>query len=83
VTNALTNVWFGISLTSLLFFPHRFLRVILWGLVLAIVLNAYWIALDVKNNGYPSSLRIGYYLWVGSFLVLAFGARLALKRRST
>ena len=77
VPSALTNGWFVISLAVLILSQHRFILVILWGLVLATLVNTLWFVLD----GDRSDLRVGYYLWLASFLVLTTGAWRAWKTR--
>ena len=66
------------SLALLVRWPHRLNGRILWGLVICTLVNAHWVVFDDGNR---SNYLIGYYLWMGSFLVLAVGARSILKRR--
>ena len=71
VMSGLSNLWFVMSLAVLAVWPRRLNRAILWGLALLAVVNALWLVLSDNR----ADLRIGYYLWLGSFVVLAATAR--------
>ena len=71
VLSGLTNIGFLASVAVLAFWPQRFTRAIFCGLVLATIINALWFVLSDERG----DLRIGYYLWLGSFIVLAMAAR--------
>ena len=72
VLSALTNVGFLASVAILAFSRQRFRRWTFWFLVTATIVNSLWFVLSDQR----SDLRIGYYLWLGSFIVLAVTARL-------
>lgn len=72
VVSALTNFWFVLSSVVLALLPLRSKRGVFWGLVLAALVNATWLLL-IEDRG---DVRIGYYLWLGSFFALAAAARL-------
>jgi hypothetical protein len=71
VLSALTNIGFVISAAMLAAWPQRFQRGIFWFLVLASIVNALWFVLSDERG----HLRIGYYLWLSSFIALAVAAR--------
>ena len=72
VISAMTNAWFVVSLAVLAFFSAaRPAQSLFWGLLMAVIVDAIWFLLTD-----PGDLRVGYYLWVGSFLALAVAARL-------
>lgn len=68
IASGLTNVLFLAALLALATARARWLPVSTRGLIAAAVLNLYWFVMMGDDRG---ELRIGYYLWVGSFLVLA------------
>ncbi len=68
--SGLTNLavlWVVVSLARPASRPHA--RTLGWALLIATAVNASWI-----SPGEIADLRIGYYLWLGSFLVMAIGA---------
>ena len=67
VGSALTNFVFIAALAVLSLGPRTASRGVFWGLLSAALLNAHWFVLVDER----SDLFIGYYMWVGSFLVLA------------
>jgi hypothetical protein len=71
VLSGLTNPWFLASLAVLAFWSPRFTREVFWGLALATLINTLWFVVPSERG----DLRIGYYLWLGSFIVLAAAAR--------
>ena len=71
VLSALTNIGFVASAAILASWPQRFRRGTFWSLVLATIVNTLWFVLSDER----SDLRIGYYLWLSSFIVLAVAAR--------
>lgn len=71
--SALTNVLFVAALVALAAARPTWLRASTWGLMGAAVLNLYWLAMMGDDRG---ELRIGYYLWVASFPVLALATHL-------
>lgn len=70
VGSALTNLVFIAALAVLGWGPPRASRGVFWGLLLAALLNTHWFLLFDD----PSDLRIGYYTWVASFVILAVAA---------
>ncbi|MDH3455515.1 MAG: hypothetical protein OER90_01620 [Gemmatimonadota bacterium] len=70
VVSALTNFLFVAALAHMLWRPGTYGRAVCWLLVAATVINATWFLLD----GDRGALRLGYYLWVSSFAVLATAA---------
>ena len=69
----LTNVWFLLAVIILLRGPHSKRRIVGWGLLVAALVNTYWL---VMFFGETTELRLGYYLWLGSFAVVAASALL-------
>jgi hypothetical protein len=67
VLSGLTNAWFLFSVAALKGRPATSNRVLFWGAILAVLINAQWFVLVDPR----SDLRIGYYLWFTSFAVLA------------
>lgn len=70
VVSALTNVLFVAALAHVLWRPGTHGRAVCWVLVAATVINATWFFL----GGDRGELRLGYYLWVASFAVIATAA---------
>ena len=67
VLSGLTNGWFLFSVAALSRRRVAPQRVLLWGSILAVLLNAYWfMAFDDASD-----LRVGYYMWLASFVLLA------------
>jgi len=62
--SGLTNAWFLIAVVGI---RTRRLskRLLVTGLLLAALINTYWLAVGLGN------LRVGYYLWAASYWVLA------------
>ena len=79
VLSGLTNIGFLASVAVLAFWPQRYTRAIFRGLVLATIINALWFVLSAERG----DLRIGYYLWLGSFMVLAEAARSIPQHKSS
>jgi hypothetical protein len=75
--SALTNVWFLVALAILVLWPHRTKRGVFWGLVFAALLNTLWLLFFGDDL---DELRMGYYLWLSSYLLLAAAARLIAVR---
>lgn len=73
VASGLTNLMFVAALVALATARPSWLRASAWGLIVAAVLNLYWFAMMGDDRG---ELQIGYYLWVGSFPLLAGAAHL-------
>jgi len=71
VLSALTNIAFLAAAAVLTSWPQRFRRGIFWSLMSAAIINALWLVLSAERG----DLRIGYYLWLSSFIVLAVVAR--------
>ena len=71
VGSGLSNLLFISALIGLLVRPSPGARIARWGLALAALLNTQWFAMSGRED-----LRAGYYLWVGSFALLAVGAHL-------
>ena len=71
VLSALTNIGFLAAVAALAFWLQRLSRGVFGGLVLATIINALWFVLSDDRG----DLRIGYYLWLSSFIVLAAAAR--------
>jgi hypothetical protein len=69
VSSALTNVVFVALLAHLVLQPAVYRRSAAWALVLAFVINCTWLI-----SGDREYLRLGYYLWVTSFALLALAA---------
>lgn len=75
VISALSNLWFVLSFALHAFFPMKSRGVVFGGLVVAALVNTFWLLLaDIGD------LRIGYYLWLGSFVILALATRWASPR---
>jgi hypothetical protein len=70
VLSGLTNVWLVLAVVLLLRREVRPRRVLVAGLFVAAVINAMWVVLF---DGF-GDLRIGYYLWTVSFVLLAAAA---------
>jgi hypothetical protein len=68
VLSGLTNGWFLFSIAALTVWPVLARRALFWGLLLAALVNAQWFVLSGSDRAH---LRIGYYLWLASFLLLA------------
>ncbi len=76
--SALTNVVMLVSVPIVLARSGRVRRVVAWAAIAAVVLNSYWFIADPDRV----ELRIGYYLWWLSFLMLGVGLlRLARQRQ--
>lgn len=73
VASGLSNALFLAALVALATARPGWLRASTWGLIVAAVLNLYWFVMMGDDRG---ELRIGYYLWVGSFPLLAAAAHL-------
>lgn len=76
VVSGLSNVL--VLLTTLVFLSRsiRAFHIIGWSLGGAALVHMYWLPL------LGADLRAGYYLWAGSFVLLAIAARLRMRRRS-
>jgi hypothetical protein len=73
VLSALTNGWFLYALASLAGRLSASPRLLFAGSAAAVLINAHWLVFsDLRSD-----LRIGYYLWVASFVALAASARSA------
>lgn len=68
--SALTNFFFVIAAIVLLRRPARPHPVAKWGSLLCVALNMFWLVLG-NDRG---DLLLGYYLWLGSFVLLAVAA---------
>ena len=81
--SALTNVWLIWAAVVLAARRERLRPVALWGLALSVPLNAIWFVFMDDRAGF----RIGYYAWLGAFMVLAVAAsslaRAAARQRRT
>ena len=73
ILSALTNGWFLYTLAALGGRVSASERVLFWGSVAAVVINAQWFVLSDPR----SDLFIGYYLWLASFAALAAAAHSA------
>ncbi len=71
VISGLSNLWFVVALAALLLRRRGYHPGIFWGLALSVLVNVLWFVLANERG----DLRIGYYLWLGSFVVLAVAAR--------
>ncbi len=69
VSSALTNFVVVAVLAHLVWRPGTHRRAIAWALALAFVVNCSWLI-----SGDRGALRLGYYLWVASFALLALAA---------
>jgi hypothetical protein len=69
---SLTNGVMLLSVLSLFFSLRAVPRFLGWLLLVCAALNLSWIYL--AEGDFVSSLRVGYYLWVGSFVVTGFAA---------
>ncbi len=74
VGSGLSNFVFVAAVTLLWRWPRQFAPAALWSLIVAVLLNAHWFVLLGADRW---NLRVGYYLWVSSFLLLAFAAHTA------
>ena len=72
VASALTNVVFLLVLADVVFWRRLDSRVAAWLLLGAFVLNLHWF---VRAGSEFTMFRVGYYLWLASFLLLALAAR--------
>ena len=70
--SALTNVVFLLVLADVVFWRRLDSRVAAWLLLGAFVLNLHWF---VRAGSEFTMFRVGYYLWLASFLLLALAAR--------
>lgn len=71
--SGMTNILFVLALGALASARSAWLRASPWVLVAAAILNLYWFVMMGDDR---RELRIGYYLWVMSFLLLAGAAHL-------
>ncbi len=69
VASALTNFVFLALLAHLVWRPAVHRRAVAWSLDVALVINCSWFI-----SGDREYLRLGYYLWVASFALLALAA---------
>jgi hypothetical protein len=68
--SALTNFWFVIAAFLLLRRPAGPRPVLKWGLLVSVALNLWWFVFGMDRG----DLLPGYYLWVASFVILAFAS---------
>jgi hypothetical protein len=78
VSSALTNVVFVAALAHLVWRPRIRRRAVAWALEVAFVVNCSWLI-----SGDREYLRLGYYLWVASFALLALAAWFPAAREPT
>jgi hypothetical protein len=71
VLSGLTNIWLVLSAALLLRRRSGPRRLLLAGLAVAAAINAMWLVLF---EGF-SDLRIGYYFWTVSFVLMAAASR--------
>ncbi|MDH3497311.1 MAG: hypothetical protein OER21_11140 [Gemmatimonadota bacterium] len=76
VSSALTNFLFVAALAHLVWQPGVYRRAVCWALALAFVVDSAWFVF----SGDREYLRLGYYLWVASFALLAVAAWLPTAR---
>jgi len=76
VASASTNVWFVVSVTLVAL--RRRERLAYWGLALAWVVDAVWFVSSDRG-----SLRIGYWLWLAAFVLVAMAAKAGSRRTPT
>jgi hypothetical protein len=69
ISSALTNFLFVAALAHLVWQPGVYRRAVCWALALAFVVDSAWFI-----SGDREYLRVGYYLWVASFALLAVAA---------
>lgn len=69
VASALTNIVFLAALAHLVWRPAVSRRAVAWASEVAFVINCLWFI-----SGDRGTLRLGYYLWVASFALLAVAA---------
>lgn len=79
VLSGLTNGWFLASVLALTVWPVKSKRLLVWGSLLAALINAQWFALSDAAD--RADFRIGYYVWLASFAVLACAAHSKSKAR--
>jgi hypothetical protein len=76
-------VWFILAVALLAAGRERLRSVVFWGLAVSAPLNTLWWVFVDDRAGF----RIGYYAWLGAFMVLAVAAyslaREAARRRRT
>jgi hypothetical protein len=77
VASALTNLLFGVLAVALVLRPDR-ARAILWAAAAATLLNLHW---PISMGDERRLLESGYFIWVGSFALLALAAFLAVPTR--
>ena len=81
VLSGLTNGWFLFSVAAHKVRPGISKRILFWGSLLAALINTQWFVLSDSSG--RAQLRIGYYLWFASFLLLAAAARRTLNGSAT
>ena len=72
VLSGLSNGWFLFTVAALTSLPRVSRRVLVRGTMLCALVNAQWFLLS--NSSDRADLRIGYFLWLTSFLVLVWAA---------
>jgi hypothetical protein len=75
VASALTNVLFGVLAVALVLREER-ARVVLWVAAAATLLNLHW---PFSMGDERRLLEAGYFVWAGSFALLALAAFFALR----
>jgi hypothetical protein len=71
VVSALTNLLFVAALAHMVWRPGTYGRAVCWVLVAATAINTSWFVFGDDRG----DLRLGYFLWVASFALLALSAR--------
>lgn len=77
VASALTNLLFVVLAAMLVSSPPARAKPLLWFAAAATLLNLHWpISMGEQRDG----LEVGYFIWVGSFALLALAAFLSIPR---
>jgi len=75
VASGLTNAVFVVVFLDIVVWRRASTRVLGWVLIAATMLNLHWLARAGEDF---VDLRVGYYVWLVSFPLLALGARTRL-----
>jgi hypothetical protein len=78
VASALTNLLFVVLAALLVLDAERRGKAVLWAAAGATLLNLHW---PISMGEQRAELKLGYFVWVCSFALLALAAFLAVPRR--
>lgn len=79
ILSGMTNGWFVFSVLALAIWSAIPRRLVFWGLLLSALVNSVWFTVTDSGDLFWTVLRIGYYLWYASFLMLTFAAHWSLQ----